>query len=188
MGHLLAFICFLFSLSAHAGVVPGGFPSFGVGQGVSSNPTAWFSVTNAATTGNSFVPIDLAGYVGSAAAGDFYPLFGPPGAGVGDAGQYRVSAGKTLYCVAGDALSSGASNNFQLVSATAPFAGGVSSITGPYYQCGATQAYCDIVGATVAVPTPFEGSQTRFSSLTYPGFQSNGNGNQYSIHLTCFEN
>lgn len=98
---------------------------------------------------------------------------------------YQVTSGKTCYVVGIGMNAPGSGNNIQLISATAPFADGASSITGGVYQGGASGNYPVLQGAAgtwVYYPTTFQ-----FAASTYAGIQAGGTANPYGVYVICKE-
>jgi hypothetical protein len=100
---------------------------------------------------------------------------------------YQVTPGKICYVVGFAFLSGTVGDRCQLISATATFANGASTLTGAIYQGGAPGGtggfyIYDIQTAYVPVQSFFP---YQFASETYPGFQ--GTAANTSVILLCKE-
>lgn len=115
-------------------------------------------------------------------AGNFYPLYK-------NGAAYQVTAGKTFYvtkvCVM--ALTT-ANSTLQLLSATASFAYGATSLTGGVFQGGASTPATQLplyTGTTAGAYQCYDMSY-QFAASTYPGWESGGSVT-YSIYVTGAE-
>jgi len=163
------------SITAQA-VVPSGVPSITLGGADTYPGNLVIPESNIGSTGGYFTV--MAGSA-SEGAGDFYPFWKN---GV----AYQVTSGKTAYCTALMFAGGQAFNTMQLVSATATFANGASSLTGGVYYCGAAGNYCLGSGTAANTYNPMGVSQT-FAATTWPGIQTQATGQIYSVLMSCKE-
>ena len=185
MERFLVFLFAILSFAANA-AVPGNAPILTIAAPGQNTQALSLPISQLATGASPQVFSLYGGCgTGSGAAAHFYPLY--QNGLNGSTSGYRVTSGKTAYCMNVTATSSGASNSFQLVSDTAVIAGGANgttTLTSGVYLGGAAGAY-PLLTETANTPISIPGVYT-FGSLTYAGVQI-ASGAYYYIHMDCFE-
>lgn len=181
MFNLIKFISvFLLPLTA-AAVSPSGVPSITLGGYASQLASSPYSPGGIVVPASDTSYFTL--YAGSMSGTNTYVMpFRKNGV------IYQVTAGKTCRCDWINYRVGGASQGFQLMSATVTFANNAdpAGLTGAVWQNGASNVY-SMAGHTTANTQVTQGTQYVFAASTYPGFQQEINAQLYHVSLICRE-
>lgn len=184
MVRVLGLISLLFASTAWAAVQQGPVPQVNIGMSSDSSTSApsggtAISINDIFLTANGSGWFTLSGG-GSPGNNNFGPFWRSD-----SNTPYQVPSGYTTKCINIKHMANGSNVAFQLVSATAQFAIGATSLTGGVYQGGASGVLMMLTGATGVQRS--EDILYNFTQNTWPGWQELAAATNYYIRLTCKE-
>lgn len=172
MERMVVLFGLLLGAAANA-AVPAGVPQVTLGSTSSAAPITIPESSLSGTTGWFTIIAE-----GTPGAGNYEPFYK-------DGVAYQVSGGVKAVCISMSYTTSATTDGFQLMSATASFARGASSVTGGVYENGVSGEYYHY--AAVAHQLVNTNFMYRFGASTYPGIQASSGAVKVLAILTCKE-